>query len=148
MDYYTGITFRGVSPGLGWPIVSGGRYDDLIVHFGRPLAAVGFGLGIERALLVQSRQSAAVPSISPHLLVQGCAHRRCLALVGRLRQQGCQVETDVLGLADAELADYAGQRGILRTLRCADGGYLLSDVKGERTLTVADLLSEAKSWVT
>jgi len=27
MDYYTGITFRGVAPGLGWPVLSGGRYD-------------------------------------------------------------------------------------------------------------------------
>lgn len=68
MDYYTGITFRGVAPGLGWPVISGGRYDDLIARFGRPLAAVGFGLGIERALLVQSQQG----SLSPHVLVRGC----------------------------------------------------------------------------
>ncbi|MFC2029433.1 ATP phosphoribosyltransferase regulatory subunit [Chloroflexota bacterium] len=148
MDYYTGITFRGVAQGLGWPVVSGGRYDDLIVDFGRPMPAVGFGLGIERALLVQSKQLAPTPSISPHLLVRGCAHRGCLALVGQLRQMGCQVETDVLGLADAGLADYAGQRGITQTLRCTESGYLLSGMGGERALTEAELLSEAKSWIT
>jgi ATP phosphoribosyltransferase regulatory subunit len=147
MDYYTGITFRGVAQGLGWPVVSGGRYDDLIVRFGRPLAAVGFGLGVERALLVQSRQSAPAPSVAPQVLVQGCAHGDCLALVGKLRRQGCQVETDVLGISDAELSDYAGQRGIARTLRCAGAAYLLSDADGQRALSEADLLSEAKSWI-
>jgi ATP phosphoribosyltransferase regulatory subunit len=146
MDYYTGITFRGVAPGLGWPIVSGGRYDDLVVRFGRPLAAVGFGLGIERAMLVQSQQSIPAPTIAPHLLVKSCTHPACLALVGRLRQQGCRTETDVLGLTEVELAERARQCGIPRTLRCADGKPLLRDVNGERMLTEAELIEEAASW--
>ena len=36
LDYYTGITFEGFAPGLGFSLISGGRYDDLIGHFGPP----------------------------------------------------------------------------------------------------------------
>ena len=128
MDYYTGITFRGVAPGLGWPLVSGGRYDELIVNFGRPLAAVGFGLGIERALLVQSQQGAAALSPTPHLLMHGCDHPPCLALAQRLRQRGCLVEIDVLGLDEAGLVEQARQRGIPQVLGCHSGQWHLCDV--------------------
>ncbi len=37
LDYYTGVTFEGFAPGLGFAVISGGRYDDLIGHFGPPL---------------------------------------------------------------------------------------------------------------
>jgi len=163
MDYYTGITFRGVAPGLGWPITSGGRYDDLIVHFGRSLAAVGFGLGIERALLVQTSHGSPSPSLAPHVLVCGCDHPGCLALIARLRQRGSRVEIDVLGLDETKLAEQAHQRGIPRTLRCLgditrsdlrpEPGsrgrhkvWRLTDERGERALTDAALLKEAEKW--
>jgi ATP phosphoribosyltransferase regulatory subunit len=148
MDYYTGITFRGVAPGLGWPVLSGGRYDELVACFGRSLAAVGFGLGIERALLVQNRQRAPSPTLAPHVLVCGCDHPACLALVRRLRQRGCRVQVDVVESGEAELARQARQRGIPRTLRRADDVWLLTltNGKGERTLTVAALLQEAETW--
>jgi len=147
MEYYTGITFRGVAPGLGWPVVSGGRYDDLIAHFGRPLAAVGFGLGIERVLLVQARQGLPRPPLAPDLLVHGCDRAPCLALVGRLRRLGCRVAVDLLGLAPAELAQEARQRGITRTLRCEGGAWLLGEGSGERAVVEATLLQEAGAWV-
>lgn len=147
MDYYTGITFRGVAPGLGWPILSGGRYDDLIAHFGRPLAAVGFGLGIERALLAQTRQGAESQPVVLHVLVGGCHHPDCLALVARLRQQGCNVEVDPLGLDTPALVRQARQRGCHRTLECAPGGWLLIDQHGERILNEIALLGEAQRWI-
>ena len=43
LDYYTGITFEGFAPGLGFGLISGGRYDDLIGHFGPPLPGGGLG---------------------------------------------------------------------------------------------------------
>jgi ATP phosphoribosyltransferase regulatory subunit len=146
MDYYTGITFRGVAPGLGWPIVSGGRYDDLVARFGRPLAAVGFGLGVERALLVEARQGAAPPAIAPHALMAACDHPACLALAGRLRGAGCRVEGEVLGLDAAGLAAEARRRGIARTLRCTAGGWLLAGPGGERLLDAEALFREAATW--
>jgi ATP phosphoribosyltransferase regulatory subunit len=48
LDYYTGAVFEVYDPALGSPIGGGGRYDDLLGKFGRPLPAVGFALGIDR----------------------------------------------------------------------------------------------------
>jgi ATP phosphoribosyltransferase regulatory subunit len=139
MDYYTGITFRGVAPGLGWPLVSGGRYDELIGRFGRPLAAVGFGLGIERALLVQSHLGVPAPSLAPQVLMHCCDQAACLGLVRALRQRGCRVEVDVLGLDAEDLHEQARERGIPRVLRCAGGEWHLWDGSGERTVTEEEL---------
>lgn len=142
MDYYTGITFRGVAPGLGWPILSGGRYDELIAQFGRPLAAVGFGLGVERALL--ARPSPGHPSLAPDLVLRDCRHPACLALAQHLRRMGCRVEVDVLGHDGANLLDHARRQGARYTLRCqGDGGpWVLTGPDGERTVTTVGLLEE------
>ncbi|MGD8792181.1 MAG: ATP phosphoribosyltransferase regulatory subunit [Anaerolineae bacterium] len=144
MDYYTGITFRAVAPGLGWPVASGGRYDDLLARFGRPLAAVGLGLSVGRALLVQDPGRA--PALAPHLLAHNCHRPECLALVAQLRRAGCRVEVDVLGLDDGDLTGEARRRGIARTLRCAGRRWLLADEGGERLLDGEALIREAAAW--
>jgi ATP phosphoribosyltransferase regulatory subunit len=46
--YYTGAVFEVYDPALGVPIGGGGRYDELLGRFGRPLPAVGFALQVER----------------------------------------------------------------------------------------------------
>jgi ATP phosphoribosyltransferase regulatory subunit len=46
--YYTGAVFQVYDPAYGVPIGSGGRYDELLAGFGRPLPAVGFALNVER----------------------------------------------------------------------------------------------------
>ena len=48
IGYYTGAVFEVYDPALGAPIGRGGRYDDLLGRFGRPLPAVGFALGVDR----------------------------------------------------------------------------------------------------
>ena len=48
LGYYTGAVFQVYDPAHGVPIGSGGRYDELLAAFGRPLPAVGFGLNVER----------------------------------------------------------------------------------------------------
>ncbi len=48
LGYYTGAVFQVYDPAHGVPIGSGGRYDELLASFGRPLPAVGFGLNVER----------------------------------------------------------------------------------------------------
>jgi ATP phosphoribosyltransferase regulatory subunit len=48
MGYYTGAVFDVYDPALGVPIGGGGRYDDLMARFGRPLPAVGFAVGVDR----------------------------------------------------------------------------------------------------
>jgi ATP phosphoribosyltransferase regulatory subunit len=48
LGYYTGAIFEVYDPALGAPLGGGGRYDDLLGRFGRPLPAVGFALNVER----------------------------------------------------------------------------------------------------
>lgn len=48
LGYYTGAVFQVYDPAYGVPIGSGGRYDELLGAFGRPLPAVGFALNVER----------------------------------------------------------------------------------------------------
>jgi len=48
LGYYTGAVFEVYDPALGAPLGGGGRYDDLLARFGRPLPAVGFALNVER----------------------------------------------------------------------------------------------------
>ena len=60
LGYYTGAVFQVYDPAYGVPIGSGGRYDELLGSFGRPLPAVGFALNVERlhiALTGEERQS-------------------------------------------------------------------------------------------
>jgi ATP phosphoribosyltransferase regulatory subunit len=48
LGYYTGAVFQVYDPAAGVPLGSGGRYDELLQSFGRPLPAVGFALNVER----------------------------------------------------------------------------------------------------
>jgi ATP phosphoribosyltransferase regulatory subunit len=48
LGYYTGAIFEVYDPALGMPLGGGGRYDDLLGRFGRPLPAVGFALHVDR----------------------------------------------------------------------------------------------------
>ncbi|HEV2752486.1 MAG TPA: ATP phosphoribosyltransferase regulatory subunit [Solirubrobacteraceae bacterium] len=48
LGYYTGAVFEVYDPALGEPLGGGGRYDELLGRFGRPLPAVGFALGVDK----------------------------------------------------------------------------------------------------
>ena len=68
LGYYTGAVFEVYDPALGAPLGGGGRYDDLLGRFGRPLPAVGFALNVERlhiALAGEERARSAAPTASP-----------------------------------------------------------------------------------
>ncbi len=61
LGYYTGPVFQVYDPAHGMPLGSGGRYDELLGSFGRPLPAVGFALDVERvhiALRAEERTGA------------------------------------------------------------------------------------------
>ncbi|HEY1549568.1 MAG TPA: ATP phosphoribosyltransferase regulatory subunit, partial [Kofleriaceae bacterium] len=45
--YYTGIRFAAYAGGAHDAILRGGRYDDLIARYGRPLRATGFAIDLE-----------------------------------------------------------------------------------------------------
>ncbi|UOY93259.1 ATP phosphoribosyltransferase regulatory subunit [Ectobacillus sp. JY-23] len=56
LQYYTGVIFRGYANDVGEEIVSGGRYDDLMGHFGEPLPAVGLALQVDQIVRVLKEQ--------------------------------------------------------------------------------------------
>ena len=64
LDYYTKTVFEFVHTGAGaqGTVCGGGRYDGLIEELGgKPTPAVGFGLGIERLLMVMEAEGAKIP---------------------------------------------------------------------------------------
>jgi ATP phosphoribosyltransferase regulatory subunit len=56
LGYYTGAIFDVYDPALGHVIGGGGRYDELLGRFGRPLPACGFGLFVERLHVAQAEE--------------------------------------------------------------------------------------------
>ena len=62
LGYYTGAVFEVYDPALGQPLGGGGRYDELLARFGRPLPAVGFALGIDRLHIALAGEERAVQS--------------------------------------------------------------------------------------
>lgn len=54
--YYTGLTLQAFTYGTGEPLIKGGRYDDLMKHFGHPAPAVGFGISMDSLMLALMRQ--------------------------------------------------------------------------------------------
>jgi len=56
IGYYTGAILEVYDPALGHVIGGGGRYDELMGRYGRPLDAVGFALFLERVHIAQAEE--------------------------------------------------------------------------------------------
>lgn len=54
--YYTGIFFRGYTYGSGDAVVKGGRYDNLLKHFGKDAPSIGFVVVIDELLSALNHQ--------------------------------------------------------------------------------------------
>ncbi len=120
LDYYTKTAFEFVSDKLGAQstVCGGGRYDDLIEELGGPATpGVGFGLGIERLLLIMEA-CGVFPQKAPgcDILVAGlgeAAKTKALELTKQMRDAGKRVIIDVMdrGLkAQFKYADRIGAR--------------------------------------
>ncbi len=101
IHYYTGITFRGITPQLGYPLLSGGRYDGLMGECGWPQPATGFALGLKALLVALERQGALLPMLGLDAVVgfESGEGRRAAAAAHafRLRDAGLRVEVTPLG---------------------------------------------------
>jgi ATP phosphoribosyltransferase regulatory subunit len=58
LGYYTGAVFEVYDPAVGFALGGGGRYDDLIGRFGRPLPACGIALDVQRVHVAQAAEEA------------------------------------------------------------------------------------------
>jgi ATP phosphoribosyltransferase regulatory subunit len=56
LGYYTGAIVEVYDPAVGHVLGGGGRYDELMGRFGRPLPAVGFALYLERVHVAQAEE--------------------------------------------------------------------------------------------
>ena len=56
LGYYTGAVFELYDPAVGFALGSGGRYDELLGRFGRPLPACGMALHIERVHVAKTAE--------------------------------------------------------------------------------------------
>lgn len=66
-NYYTGIIFKGYTYGVGDAIVKGGRYDQLLPHFGKAAAAIGFVIVVDDLLAAMERQNVVVSGVEEPL---------------------------------------------------------------------------------
>jgi ATP phosphoribosyltransferase regulatory subunit len=58
LGYYTGAVFEVYDPAVGFTLGGGGRYDDLLGRFGRPLPACGMALDVQRVHMAQAAEEA------------------------------------------------------------------------------------------
>ena len=104
LDYYNHTIFEFITTidKSELTICAGGRYDSLVEYFGGPeTAGFGFGLGLERLLLVLDKQGIELPveeSLDVYITVLGSgANGKALELVQAIRYQGFKAERDYLG---------------------------------------------------
>lgn len=99
LDYYTGTTFEFVHELLGAQsgIGGGGRYDGLMEQLGgQSLSGIGFGLGVDRALLAAEAEGVIRPDafVSDLFIIPlgEAAKVQALTLASSLRSKGKTVE--------------------------------------------------------
>ncbi len=117
LDYYTRTVFELVSP-EGLVVCGGGRYDGLVEELsGVKQPGLGFGMGIERLLMVMEEQGCQFPEAPVcdiYLVSMGeAAARKCFSVANNLRRGGVSAACDVVGRslkAQMKYADKIGAR--------------------------------------
>lgn len=148
LDYYTRTTFEFVHPRLGAQsgLGGGGRYDGLMAELGgQPLSGIGFGLGVDRALLAAEAEGLAIGRVGRcevYGVPMGAEASIVMAvLAGRLRAAGVRVDRSY------------GGRGLKAAMKSADSsGARVALILGDRdlssgTVMVRDLVSGEQNAV-
>ncbi|CUH96333.1 ATP phosphoribosyltransferase regulatory subunit [Propionispora sp. 2/2-37] len=103
-SYYTGMVFEGYTPGLGFPVCGGGRYDHMLSSFGVECPSTGFALGIERILLALERQGICIPADFRECYVgwREGKLQEAIAEAAKLRHSGRSVELALIAQSREE----------------------------------------------
>lgn len=131
-SYYTGIIFRGMTYGVGEPIVSGGRYDDLMKQFGKDAPAVGFCISIDGLMSALSRQNVKLmpQSVDNLIVYTPIKQQAAIKLAKKLRASGKSVilmskgDNTQLG----ELVEYARRSHIDCVLYLQEGSNEIESI--------------------
>jgi len=142
LDYYTRTTFEYVHPALGAQsgLGGGGRYDGLMSELGgQPLSGIGFGLGVDRAVLAATAEGLELGETARcevyGVPIGAAASQELAVICGRLRAAGIRVDRSY------------GGRGLKAAMKSADAsGAMVALVLGDRdlskgTVMVKDLMS-------
>lgn len=123
LDYYTKTVFEVFSNRIGsqGAICGGGRYDGLVQELGGPACpGVGFGMGMERLLLLMQESGEDFPVPPRYDLyiasIGDAANVEAFALVQALRARGFRADIDHVGRsmkAQFKYADKVGARYVL-----------------------------------
>lgn len=103
LDYYTRTTFEVSHPKLGAQdaVAAGGRYDYLIEQLGGPsLGAIGFAVGIERAIIAmgEKKSDAGKGAIDLYFVTLGeAAYKKAFQLLHEARGAGIACDIDYEG---------------------------------------------------
>ena len=139
LDYYTKTVFEITSENIGSQsaVCGGGRYDGLVEEIGGPhTPGVGFGLGMERLLLVLEntgmqiekpvRYDLYIASMGEH------AEKKAFLLASELRSDGVKVEIDHIGRSVKAQMKYADKVGARYVLVLGDDELSKSEAKLKR----------------
>jgi histidyl-tRNA synthetase len=161
MDYYNLTVFEWVTDQLGsqGTVCGGGRYDGLFEQLGgKPTPAIGFGLGIERLLLLIQELQLPMPDAAPMayaVIPDAAALPRALGLLETLRASGVSVQMhaagkDGLGSMKSQFkkADGSGARFALvfGADELAQGMVAVKALRAESVAQVLRPLADAASW--
>ncbi len=109
-EYYTGIIFRGYFNEVGEPVLSGGRYDNLLSDFGAAQPAIGFAVNVDLASSIVEKH----PPLTADVLVMASEDAYLVKAIqyrNQLMAKGQIVENCVLEIRE-EAIDYATRCGI------------------------------------
>ncbi|MDN5277053.1 MAG: histidyl-tRNA synthetase [Clostridiales bacterium] len=121
LDYYTKTVFEFISRDIGaqGTVCGGGRYDGLVGLCGGPeTPGAGFGMGIERLLLVMENQGVEIPQPSNldvmFITVGDEARFKAFKLVKDLRLRGISADMDHVGRSIKAQFKYADKLKVPR----------------------------------
>ncbi len=127
LDYYTRTVFEFLAPidGRELAVCAGGRYDGLIEELGgQSMPALGFGLGMERLLLLLRQQSVELPGEDPcEIFIASLGQPAKLAafrLCDTLWKSGVRASCDVNGRGLKAQMKYADKLGAKYSLVLGD----------------------------
>ena len=127
LDYYTKTVFEFVTTSLGsqGTVCGGGRYDNLIEQIGgSSVAGVGFGMGLERVLMLAEKENVEFPNdeeIEVYIASMGeSAGDKAFELSYNLRKNGVVAETDHIGRSFKSQFKYADKIGAKYVIALGD----------------------------
>ena len=158
LDYYTRTVFEFVTTDLGsqGTVCGGGRYDSLVSQIGGPdVPCVGFGMGLERILMLMEAKGVEIPDESlTELYIANIGEETAetaFVLCNEIRALGVSCECDLMGrgvkaqfkYADKVRAKYVAtvgtgeiESGKIKIKRMSDGECVECDLNAKSIVGV------------